>query len=37
MSLNNIDIKQVKEYKKVIQKDPKEAKFTATDRGRLAL
>lgn len=33
MSLNNIDTHQVKEYKKVIQADPKEAKFTARIEG----
>ncbi|HNX17030.1 MAG TPA: OsmC family protein [Methanoregula sp.] len=33
MSLNNIDTKQVVEYKKDIVKDPKEAKFTAKIEG----
>jgi uncharacterized OsmC-like protein len=33
LSLNNIDLKQVKEYKKEIKKDPKEAKFTAKIEG----
>ena len=33
MSLNNIDTKQVKEYKKEIQADPKQAKFTARIEG----
>ena len=32
MNLNNIDTKQVKDYKEEIKKDPKEAKFTAQDR-----
>jgi uncharacterized OsmC-like protein len=33
MSLNNIDTKQVKDYKKEIQADPKQAKFTARVEG----
>jgi len=33
MSLNNIDVKQVKEYKAEIEKDPKAAKFTAKIEG----
>jgi uncharacterized OsmC-like protein len=33
MSLNNIDTKQVKDYKKEIQADPKQAKFTARIEG----
>ena len=33
MNLNNIDTKQVKDYKEVIRKDPKEAKFTAKIEG----
>jgi uncharacterized OsmC-like protein len=33
MSLNNIDLKQVREYKAEIKKDPKEAKFTAKIEG----
>jgi uncharacterized OsmC-like protein len=33
MSLNNIDTKQVKEYKKEIQADPQLAKFTARIEG----
>ena len=33
MNLNNIDTKQVREYKEVIRKDPKEAKFTARIEG----
>ena len=33
MSLNNIDTKQVTEYKKEIQADPKQAKFTAKIEG----
>ena len=33
MSLNNIDIKQVRDYKEVIKKNPKEAKFTAKIEG----
>jgi uncharacterized OsmC-like protein len=33
MSLNNIDTKQVKDYKAEIKKDPKEAKFTAKIEG----
>jgi len=33
MSLNNIDTEQVKQYKKEIQADPKEAKFTAKIEG----
>jgi len=33
MSLNNIDTKQVKDYKEEIKKDPKEAKFTAKIEG----
>jgi uncharacterized OsmC-like protein len=33
MRLNNIDTKQVKEYKKEIQADPKQAKFTARIEG----
>ena len=33
MSLNNIDTKQVKEYRKEIQADPKQAKFTARIEG----
>ena len=33
MSLNNIDVKQVRDYKEVIKKDPKEAKFTAKIEG----
>jgi uncharacterized OsmC-like protein len=33
MSLNNIDTKQVKDYKEAIKKDPKEAKFTAKIEG----
>jgi uncharacterized OsmC-like protein len=33
MSLNNIDTKQVKDYKAEIEKDPKEAKFTAKIEG----
>ena len=32
-NLNNIDTKQVREYKEVIRKDPKEAKFTARIEG----
>jgi hypothetical protein len=33
MNLNNIDIKQVRDYKEVIKNDPKEAKFTAKIEG----
>jgi len=33
MSLNNIDVKQVRDFKEVIKKDPKEAKFTAKIEG----
>ena len=33
MSLNNIDTKQVRDYKEEIKKDPKEAKFTAKIEG----
>nr|WP_319377541.1 OsmC family protein [uncultured Methanoregula sp.] len=33
MSINNIDTAQVKQYKKEIQADPKEAKFTAKIEG----
>ncbi|HUH79312.1 MAG TPA: OsmC family protein [Methanoregula sp.] len=33
MGLNNIDIQQIKEYKKEIRKDPKAAKFTARIEG----
>ena len=33
MNLNNIDTRQVKDYKEVIRKDPKEAKFTAKIEG----
>jgi len=33
MSINNIDIAQVKQYKKEIQADPKQAKFTARIEG----
>jgi uncharacterized OsmC-like protein len=33
MGLNNIDTKQVKDYKAEIKKDPKEAKFTAKIEG----
>jgi uncharacterized OsmC-like protein len=33
MNLNNIDTKQVKDYKEAIKKDPKEAKFTAKIEG----
>ncbi len=33
MNLNNIDIKQVRDYKEVIRKDPREAKFTAKIEG----
>ena len=33
MSLNNIDTKQVRDYKEVVKKDPKEAKFTAKIEG----
>ncbi|MDO9323776.1 MAG: OsmC family protein [Methanoregula sp.] len=33
MSLNNIDTKQVKDYKETIRKNPKEAKFTAKIEG----
>jgi uncharacterized OsmC-like protein len=33
MSLNNIDKKQVRDYKEVIRKDPREAKFTAKIEG----
>jgi uncharacterized OsmC-like protein len=33
MSLNNIDTKQVKEYKSEIRADPKQAKFTARIEG----
>jgi uncharacterized OsmC-like protein len=33
MSLNNIDTKQVMDYKDVIRKNPKEAKFTAKIEG----
>ncbi|MEI6294412.1 MAG: OsmC family protein [Methanomicrobiales archaeon] len=33
MNLNNIDVKQVRDYKEVIKKDPKEAKFTAKIEG----
>jgi len=33
MSLNNIDTVQVKEYRKEIQKDPSQAKFTARIEG----
>ena len=33
MHLNNIDTKQVKDYKEAIKKDPKEAKFTAKIEG----
>jgi len=33
MSLNNIDAKQVRDYKEVLKKDPKEAKFTAKIEG----
>jgi len=33
MSLNNIDTKQVNDYKEEIQKSPKEAKFTAKIEG----
>jgi uncharacterized OsmC-like protein len=32
-NLNNIDTKQVRDYKEVIRKDPKEAKFTARIEG----
>ncbi len=33
MALNNIDTAQVMQYKKEIQADPKEAKFTAKIEG----
>ena len=33
MSMNNIDTKQVRDYKEEIQKNPKEAKFTAKIEG----
>jgi len=33
MSLNNIDVNQVKDYKALIQKNPQEAKFTARIEG----
>ena len=33
MSLNNIDTKQVRDYKEVMKNDPKEAKFTAKSKG----
>jgi uncharacterized OsmC-like protein len=33
MSMNNIDTAQVKDFKKVIQTDPKQAKFTARIEG----
>lgn len=33
MNLNNIDVKQVRDYKEVIKKDPKEAQFTAKIEG----
>jgi uncharacterized OsmC-like protein len=33
MNLNNIDTKQVRDYKEEIKKDPKEAKFTAQIEG----
>ena len=33
MHLNNIDTKQVKDYKETIKKDPKEARFTAKIEG----
>jgi len=33
MNLNNIDVKQVREYKEEIKKDPMEAKFTAKIEG----
>jgi uncharacterized OsmC-like protein len=33
MSMNNIDTTQVKDFKKVIQTDPKQAKFTARIEG----
>ena len=33
MHLNNIDTKQVKDYKEAIKKDPKEARFTAKIEG----
>jgi uncharacterized OsmC-like protein len=33
MSLNNIDVKQVRDYNEVIKKDQKEAKFTAKIEG----
>jgi uncharacterized OsmC-like protein len=33
MSLNNIDTKQISDYKDVIRKNPKEAKFTAKIEG----
>ena len=33
MHLNNIDTRQVKDYKEAIKKDPKEAKFTAKIEG----
>ena len=33
MNLNNIDVKQVRDYKEVIKNDPKEAKFTAKIEG----
>ena len=33
MSLNNIDIKQVRDYKDVVKKNPEEAKFTAKIEG----
>jgi hypothetical protein len=33
MGLNNIDIKQVRDYKEVVKNDPNEAKFTAKIEG----
>jgi uncharacterized OsmC-like protein len=33
MNLNNIDTRQVRDYKEAIKKDPKEAKFTARIEG----
>jgi uncharacterized OsmC-like protein len=33
MNLNNIDTRQVKDYKEAIRKDPKEARFTAKIEG----
>ena len=33
MNPNNIDVKQIRDYKEILRKDPKEAKFTAKIEG----